>query len=131
VHPTRLWVPQKYFRNFQGIQVEFSPSCLPAAEDSPKRLPEWMTVIASVSVPEFPESTVSQCLVIKSLMVAHIIDNCITLRHQASDRRGVRYFAVIAAQINPKRSNMHLKLVEAEKADAVQQCIQVVREPTP
>jgi hypothetical protein len=102
VHPARLWVPQKYFRNFQGIQVEFSPSCLPADEDSPKRLPEWMTVIESVTVPEFPESTVSKCQAIISLMVAHIIDNCVALSHQASDRRGVSYFAMIAAQISPK-----------------------------
>ena len=104
VHPTRLWVPQKYFRNFQGIQVELSPSCLPADEDWPKRLPEWMTVIASVIVPKFPESTVSKCKcqAIIFLMVAHIIDNCITLCHQASDRRGVSYFAMIAAQISPK-----------------------------
>ncbi|SRR6266849_9071905 len=101
-HPTRLWVPQKYFRNFQGIQVELSPSCLPADGDSPKRLPEWMTVIASVGVPKFPESTVSKCQAIISLMVAHIIDNCVALRHQASDRRGVSYFAVITAQISPK-----------------------------
>lgn len=101
VRPTRLWVPQKYFRNFQGIQAEFSPSCLPADEDSLERLPEWMTVIASVTVPGFPESTVSNRAII-SLMVAHIINNCVTLCHQASDRRGVSYFAMIAAQISPK-----------------------------
>jgi hypothetical protein len=60
-HPTRLSVPQKYSRNFQGIKVELFPSCLPADEDSPKRLPGWMTVIASVIAPKFPESTVSKC----------------------------------------------------------------------
>ena len=100
-HPTQLWVPQKYFRNFQGIQVELSPSCLPADEDSPKRRPEYLTVIASVTVPKFPESNVSKCPS-HNMMVAHIIDNCVTLRHQASDRRGMSYFAMIAAQISPK-----------------------------
>jgi hypothetical protein len=64
-------------------------------------------------------------------MVAHIIDNCVTLSHQASDRRGMSHLPMIAAQISPKRSNMDLKLVKSEKADAVQQCIQVVHEPAP
>ena len=54
VHPVRLWVPQKYSRNLQGTQGEFSPSCLPADEDFPTRLLEWMTAIASVTVPKFP-----------------------------------------------------------------------------
>ena len=65
------------------------------------------------------------------MMVAHIIYNCVTLRHQASDRRGMSYLAMIAAQISPKRSNMNLKLVKSQEADAVQQCIQVVHEPAP
>lgn len=64
-------------------------------------------------------------------MGAHIIDNSVTFGHQASDRRSLCHLTVTATQITPKRSYLYLKLVEAEKADAVQQRIQVVHEPSP
>jgi|SRR5712672_2377100 len=60
VRPTRLWVPQTYFRNRQGTRPKSSPSCRPADADSPTRPPESTTATASVIVPEFPVIYVSK-----------------------------------------------------------------------
>ena len=67
----------------------------------------------------------------KEYAATHIVHNGICLGHQAGDCGRMHNFTVRALQTGPERPYVHLELVKAERADAVEQRIEVVLEPGP
>lgn len=76
---------------------------------------EWATTSASEGFPRFPAKTDEMNdNRYTRLTTAHIIDNGISLSHQASNGRSMYYFTMVSAKIGPESSQVHLKLVEPE-----------------
>jgi hypothetical protein len=60
-----------------------------------------------------------------------VVHDRVRLGHQAGDGGSVRDLAVVRPERRPERADGHLKLIEAVRADRVQEAVEMIDEPRP
>lgn len=65
------------------------------------------------------------------ILATHIVDHRIGFRHNTRNRWCMHNLSMNPVQACPERAEMHLKLVDAESSDTLQERIKMILEPTP